>query len=219
VLTPLDADEPRHARPWNPRAPLRALLVLAAVAAVAATALFLMARPRMVDAEGGNGTAAGRLGVPATQGASPDAVGAVVVHVVGMVRRPGVVTLLPGARVADAVRAAGGLARGVPAAAVNLARPVVDGEQLVIGPLPSPSGSGAGDAPAGRGSTGGDSRLDLNSADAAALEALDGIGPVLAQRIVDHRRANGPFRSVEGLREVSGIGPKIFAAIADRVRV
>ncbi|MFP5372715.1 MAG: helix-hairpin-helix domain-containing protein [Actinomycetes bacterium] len=142
---------------------------------------------------------------------------AVVVSVVGPVARPGLVTLSAGARVADAVEAAGGLLPGADPASVNLAAPVSDGEQIAVA-LP-----GASAAPAGTGTAGGDTAaggpLDLNTATAADLDELPGIGPVLAQRIVDHRSRHGPFTGVDQLDDVPGIGPATAAELAELVAV
>lgn len=145
----------------------------------------------------------------------------VLVHVLGAVVRPGLVELTSGARVVDAVAAAGGFAADADPAGVNLARPVVDGEQLVVAvvgqvPAPDPNGSTGGGG-AGTGSSPADGLVRLNSADAAALDTLPRIGPALAQRIIDWREANGPFTSVEQLLEVAGIGDAVFSGLADRV--
>lgn len=144
----------------------------------------------------------------------------VVVHVVGQVARPGLVRLAAGARVADAIAGAGGTRPGADVSAVNLARPVVDGEQVrvprtgevlapVQGPVQAP-------APASGGTSSG-APVSLNAADAAALDALPGVGPVLAQRILDWRTEHGRFTSVDELGEVSGIGDKLMAQLRDRV--
>ena len=143
----------------------------------------------------------------------------VVVSVVGLVARPGLVTLPSGARVAEAVEAAGGLLPEADPASVNLAAVVTDGQQVAVG-VPAAPGSappGPGSAPrAGRGAGG---PLDLNTAGVAELDALPGIGPVLAQRIVDHRTREGPFTSVDQLDDVPGIGPSIAAELAGLVGV
>nr|WP_246405980.1 ComEA family DNA-binding protein [Modestobacter versicolor] len=111
--------------------------------------------------------------------------------------------------------AAGGLLPEADPASVNAAAVLGDGQQVAVGVpgVAQPAGSGAAPAGAGGG------LLDLNTAAAADLDALPGIGPVLAQRIVDHRTAQGPFTSVDQLDDVSGIGPAIFADLVDRVRV
>jgi competence protein ComEA len=224
---------PRHALPVELTGTLRALLVVVALAIVLAALLFWRGWPRAIEADGGGiatAEAVGRSVDPSPpEVASPVAVGSpsdveIVVHVVGRVMRPGVVRLSPGSRVADAVAAAGGLRPGTNPASVNLARPLSDGEQIVVAvpasaSAPSVSSGGAGASRSSTDSTGGAAKLDLNAASADDLEALDGIGPVLASRIVAYRADNGRFVSVEDLRRVSGIGPKIFAAISDQVRV
>ena len=139
-----------------------------------------------------------------------------VVHVVGQVKRPGVVLLRPGARVRDAVAKAGGALPGADLAAVNLARGVVDGEQVRV-PRPGEAVSATGAASSGAdgagaaGSAGGP--LNLNTASESALEELPGVGPVLAQRIIDWRTEHGRFTSVDELAEVSGIGEKLLAQV------
>ena len=136
-----------------------------------------------------------------------------VVHVVGQVRRPGVQRLPVGSRVADAVDAAGGASAGADLSAVNLARLLVDGEQVRVpkpGDVVAEAGRGAGGSSSAAAPGG---PLSLNAADATALDALPGIGPVLAQRIVDWRTENGRFTSVDELAEVSGIGEKLLARL------
>lgn len=157
----------------------------------------------------------------------------IVVHVSGAVQTPGVVRLSGAARVQDAVDAAGGPAPEADLAAVNLARPVTDGEQIHL-PVPGedpPVGSsvpgadqstgGAPGSPPGTdgGGTGGGSLIDINTADAGQLEALPGVGPAIAERIIEHRESNGPFRSVDDLVEVSGIGPATLEKIRDKATV
>lgn len=157
--------------------------------------------------------------------APPDAAGAtVVVHVVGQVAEPGLVALPAGARVGDALDAAGGATQRADLAAVNLARAVVDGEQVYV-PTPGeqvPAVAGAasgGGSPAESGSGGVSGPVDLNTADATTLETLPGIGPVLAERIVAWREENGPFASVDELGDVSGIGPALLEQLSDAARV
>ncbi|RZU30925.1 ComEA family DNA-binding protein [Blastococcus saxobsidens] len=142
----------------------------------------------------------------------------VVVSVVGQVGRPGLVTLGTGARVADAVEAAGGLLPGADPASVNLAAPLSDGQQIAVG-VPGAAGPVVGAPSSGGATGGGGGRVDLNAAGVVDLDALPGIGPVLAQRIVDHRARNGPFRSVDELDDVPGIGPAIAADLAELVTV
>lgn len=166
---------------------------------------------------GGAGTGL-RAGGPVD--ARPATTTLLVVDVEGRVRRPGLVRVPPGSRVADAVRAAGGPAPGAAVTRINLARPVADGEQVVVpGPGdPLPPGArdtAAADAAAGHSAA----PLDLNSATQAQLDALPGIGPVLAERIVAWRTEHGRFTSVDELGEVSGIGAKAMERLRPLVRV
>lgn len=192
------------------------------------------------DADGADG--AGTNG-SASAGASPDAGGAgapgdadgpeeLVVHVSGAVADPGVVRLSPGARVDDALSAAGGPRDDADLESVNLARPLADGEQIHVavpgedppaGAAPAPGAApppASGGAPETSSSTGGDGALiNLNTADVAQLEELPGVGPAIAQRILEHREKNGPFTSVDGLLEVSGIGAATLEKIRDQATV
>ncbi len=141
--------------------------------------------------------------------------GPVVVHVAGAVVAPGVQRLSPGARVIDAVDAAGGLLPEADAGRVNLAAELVDGTQVyvpVVGEVAPPPAVGGAE---GEGS----GPIDLNIADSAALETLPGVGPATAAAIIDHRERNGPVASVDGLLEVRGIGEAKLAQIRDLVRV
>lgn len=160
--------------------------------------------------------------VTASQGA--------VVHVIGQVAQPGVLTLPVGARVADAVAAAGGALPGADLSAVNLARRVNDGEQIVVG-LPSAltvaneAHSTAGSAtsggtalPAASGVAGSGS-VNLNHATSEDLQELPRVGPVTAEKIITYRETNGPFTSVEQLLEVPGIGEGTLAGLRDLVTV
>lgn len=132
------------------------------------------------------------------------------VHVSGMVVSPGVVHVSAGAIVADAVEAAGGLRREAQADRINLAAPVGPGDQIVVPGRDSPAGAGS------VGDSGGP--ISLNTSTAKELEALPGVGAVLADRIVAHRTANGRFNTVEDLLDVPGIGEAKLAAIRDLVR-
>ncbi|MEW1833523.1 helix-hairpin-helix domain-containing protein [Microbacterium sp. NPDC079995] len=138
----------------------------------------------------------------------------VYVHVSGEVADPGLYRLDQGARVVDAVAAAGGFTAQASREAVNLARPVSDGEQLVV-PAEGAEGTDAA-APA---ASEGDGRVNLNTADLAALDTLPRIGPAIAQRILDWREANGRFTSVDDLMAVPGIGEKMLASLRDLVTV
>ncbi|MTE23803.1 ComEA family DNA-binding protein [Microbacterium sp. ZXX196] len=137
----------------------------------------------------------------------------IYVHVSGAVREPGLYLLSEGARVVDAVGAAGGFAKDAEPGAINLARGVADGEQLVV-PV-------AGEAPPAAAAPGGPAGglVDLNTADAAALEELPGIGPALAARILAWREENGSFAAVDDLMAVSGIGPAVLEGIRDLATV
>jgi len=161
----------------------------------------------------GDGAASARA---ATTGEEAPPVSDVVVHVVGAVAAPGLVTVPQGARVADALTAAGDATPDADLAGVNLAREVVDGEQIVV-PRPGEAVAAAPQPPPGGGPAAGP--LDLNTADETALDGLPGIGPVLAARIVEWREANGRFTSVEELGEVSGIGDALLGTLRDQVRV
>jgi competence protein ComEA len=144
-----------------------------------------------------------------------------VVDVAGRVRKPGVYRLPSGARVDDAVRAAGGFQSGVDPVTVNLARKLVDGEQVLIGVAGSDAASGAGSAAPGPapGAGAASGPLDLNSATLAQLDGLPGVGPVLAQHILDWRTEHGRFDSVDQLNGVSGIGDSKFADLKPLVAV
>ncbi|TCK21186.1 ComEA family DNA-binding protein [Pseudonocardia endophytica] len=236
------------------RAGAVALVLVVVVAAVVAAVGVWAARPE-VQPIGGlpavSGGAAAAAGPPeATPGgaAPPAAPGSpVVVSVVGKVARPGLVRVTDGARVADAVDAAGGALPGVDMSVLNLARRVGDGEQIAVGvppasdaapgagpasgrepgaapgePLPA-SGSASGAAPGGASSGGGGTapggKVDLNTATAADLDALPGVGPATATKILDWRAKNGRFTRIEQLREVDGIGERKYAQLSGLVTV
>ena len=163
-------------------------------------------------ASGGRAAAPLRVApiLPARSASSGPAARLLVVDVVGAVRRPGLVRLREGARVADAIARAGGLGRKAERAGVNLAAPVADGQQVVVpergaalaGGL-SAGGGGAGGAPAGP--------VSLSAATAEQLDGLPGVGPVTAQKIVAYRQQHGAFRSVDELDAIPGIGPSRIA--------
>ena len=198
----------------------RALWAAAAAAVVLLLLWTWLQRPAAEPVPAGSAQQVEHTSVPMpspTAVASPpvgevaDTSSTVVVSVVGLVAEPGLVTLAPGSRAADAVEAAGGLLPDVDPASVNLAAVVADGQQVAVG---VPAAVGA--APSGTAaSSAGSGAVDLNTADVAALDGLPGIGPVLAQRIVDHRAQHGPFRQMADLLDVAGIGPAIVDGLAD----
>lgn len=138
--------------------------------------------------------------------------GELYVHVLGAVAQPGLYVLDLNARLVDALAAAGGTTDEADLAAVNLARTLEDGEQIIVPTVGVATDAPVADAP-------GDDRVDLNSADQEALETLPRIGPALAERIIAWREDNGRFRSVDDLLAVPGIGEKLLAGLRDAVRV
>lgn len=166
----------------------------------------------------GSPSTAAAAGSPSSAGpgtASAGAGGIVVVDVVGQVGRPGLVSLPAGSRVADAITAAGGATPEADVSLLNQARLVIDGEQIRV---PRP-GEVIAAAPGAAGGAGGGvgALVSLNSADLATLDGLPGVGPVLAQRILDWRSEHGRFTSVDELGEVSGIGDKLMSQLRPRV--
>jgi competence protein ComEA len=204
--------EPR----WDPgRYGARSLWVAGLLAALVLAGWTWLDRPRVEPVDGAPVTSSAPSTPPVGEVAETSAT--VVVSVVGQVASPGLVTLPSGSRVADAIAAAGGLLPEADPASVNLAAVVADGEQLAVG---QPGAATPDGAPAGPVTGSGTAtRVDLNTAGVAELDALPGIGPVLAQRIVDHRTRQGPFRSVVELDDVPGIGPAIAAELAELVTV
>ncbi|MGA5500790.1 helix-hairpin-helix domain-containing protein [Streptomyces umbrinus] len=222
-----------------------ALTVVLVVAAVFAAQHFWSGRTQPVRApevvravdsyegegEGGQEAAAGSsaaardpVGVAGTAGAAGAGAGAVVVvDVSGKVREPGLQRLPAGSRVADALRAAGGVRPGTDTEGLNRARLLVDGEQVVVGAPPAVAGPGAAGGPGAVGSGGAAAGaaavpVGLNTATLEQLDTLPGVGPVLAQHIIDYRTQHGGFRSVDELREVNGIGDRRFADLQNLVR-
>jgi competence protein ComEA len=145
-------------------------------------------------------------GAAAGAGAGASARGGLVVDVVGAVRRPGVYRLARGARVQAAVGRAGGLTRRADPVAVNLAAPLADGEQVVVAARGSPGAADAGGAVPG-------APVSLSTATAEQLDALPGVGPVTAQKIVAYRQQHGAFGSVAELDAIPGIGPARLAQL------
>lgn len=199
---------------------LAALAVALLVAVAFAAYHFWTGRPQTVRAPDPEPPRA----APVKPGPTPGASRSVVVDVTGKVRRPGLRKLPTGARVADAIEAAGGARPGADMHGLNRARPLVDGEQIVVGaPAGGPPATGApnpsgvpGAATGPQGVPGG--TVSLNSATAEQLDTLPGVGPVLAQHIIDYRTQHGGFRTIDELREVNGIGDRRFADLRPLVR-
>ena len=223
----------REARVDPGRPGATALALVAAAAAVVAAVGVWFERPRAepvpeLPAVTVSAPAADTV-APAPTAAAPTATAPaapaapLVVSVSGKVRRPGLVEVPEGARVADVLEAAGGALPGTDLSALNLARRVADGEQVAVGvpaapdaaPVPAPGGPPApGGAPGA--STG---KVDLNAATVEQLDALPGVGPVMAQRILEWRTRHGRFTRVEQLREIEGIGERRFAQLRELVTV
>lgn len=230
LLRPLRAVVPaswRGARVDPGRPGATALALVAALAAVLAAAGVWWDRPQS-EPVGSPGalpavvvTSVPAVDTPAAAPTQP-APGPLVLSVSGRVARPGLIELPDGSRVADALEAAGGALPGTDLSALNLARRVVDGEQIAVGVPPAPDAAGtpaasgtaeeAGAVPSG-------GPVDLNTATEAQLDALPGVGPVTAQRILEWRRRNGRFVRVEQLREIEGIGERRFAQLRELVVV
>jgi competence protein ComEA len=216
------------------------LVIVAAGAAVVAAVGVWMERPRSEPVPGApavvveTSAEAPRQEPPASDaGSAPTATAPapppapLVVSVSGKVHRPGLVEVPSGARVADVLAAAGGALPGTDLAGLNLARRVGDGEQVAVGVPPAPDAVPAGGTyagPVGPGSPAAGpaapaGKVDLNSATVAQLDALPGVGPVMATRIVEWRTRNGRFAKVEQLREIEGIGERRFGQLRELVTV
>ena len=197
-----------------------ALCAVAVVAAVLSAAVTWIGRPTMepvtappVVAQPAGGAASGGTGERGPGSPpGPATSETVVVAVVGLVVTPGLVTLPAGSRVDDAVSAAGGALPDADLTTVNLARVLVDGEQIAVGVPGAPPVGGPSDSS-------GTPLVNLNTATEQELEGLPGVGPVLAGRIVDYRSDSGGFATVDQLQDVDGIGPSTFAELRDLVTV
>ena len=152
---------------------------------------------------------------------SPVAAQKVLVHVAGKVKKPGVVRLDADSRVEDAINAAGGVLANTDVSALNLARKVNDGEQILVGVEGADSSAngetGETTADGGGKTSGGNRKISINQATKEQLEKLPGVGESLAERIIAYRKEQGKFQSVEDLKNVSGIGEKKYAALADMI--
>lgn len=204
-----------------------ALAVIAALAVLVTIFTMMRQRPAPVVSANLPPVEMVSTAAPSTSAAPPAAAKTMVISVIGLVAQPGLVTLTPDARVADAVSAAGGPLHGADTIGLNLARHVTDGEQIVVG-IASP----AGQPPALGSSIGGSDAaerppatpkpaapVDLNTATVEELDALPGVGPVTAAAIVAWRSANGRFSAVDQLGEIDGIGPARLEKLRTMVRV
>jgi competence protein ComEA len=177
----------------------RALLILGALIIVFSSLIVV----------GGNSHEVVAPPIVAVQIAAPE----IFVDVTGAVTKPGVYTLAANSRVIDAIKAAGDSAPGADLSTINLARVLSDGEQIYVDATIINSAGKRVSKTVHSGP------INLNRATAAQLDSLDGIGPVIAKRIIEYRKINGPFATVEDLQKVSGIGTAKFAIIKSKLRV
>jgi competence protein ComEA len=195
------------------RAELVGLVAVLLVTLGGAGLWYVRSLPRPVDVETATGPAGATAAAGSTGSPSPEV--AMLVDVAGWVRHPGVYEFADGARVIDAIDAAGGARPGAQLESLNLAAPLVDGTQILVvregAEAPAPVG-GTGGAVAG-------GLVNVNTASASELETLPGVGEVIAQAIIDHRTENGPFTSVDQLLDVSGIGDATLESIRELVTV
>ena len=214
--------------------PTRLIVGVVVVAVAGLAAWRLLAPPSLPPemalpmASTSTASGAGAGGAAGSSTTASNAATEVVVHVAGAVARPGVQRLDGGARVIDAVDAAGGAQPDADLARVNLAAPLEDGQQVYVPRLgeaapPVPAGGGAETASGSGGGTAGASEaqgpVNLNTAGVDELDTLPGVGPATAQAIVDHRDENGPFTSVDDLLDVRGIGDAKLDELRDLVTV
>jgi competence protein ComEA len=189
------------------RGELIALTLVGLVITGGATLWYVRSLPRPIQTIDVSGPVPGPSPSPA----------ALYVHVAGWVKEPGVYEVSQGDRVIDAIERAGGPRRGADLDSLNLAALVVDGQQVLVPRITAAGGEAGGESPPPE--AGGTQKVNLNLATAEELESLPGIGEVLAQRIIEHREANGSFTAVEELLEVSGIGESRLGDIRDLVTV
>jgi len=196
------------------RAELIGLVALLGVTLGGAGLWYVRSLPRPIPVTAG---APGSHAPAPAASASPSSAAVLVVDVAGWIRHPGVYEFEEGARVIDAIDAAGGARTGAMLDSLNLAAPLTDGSQILVpkegeqGEAPAPGASGSGAAPG--------ELINVNTASATELEALPGVGEVIAQAIVDYRTENGPFTSVDQLLDVSGIGDATLENIRELVTV
>jgi competence protein ComEA len=188
-------------------------LVLCALAIVAVA--LIGARYLKQDGAGASASA----GAPPPVRVRDSGGGSAFVHVTGAVRRPGVYRLPSWARLDLAVRRAGGPIAGADLQGVNLAAKIADGQQVVVPRNGAGGGGIATGGPAAPGGAPSAGPVSLNTATPEQLDQLDGVGPATAQKILEWRRQHGGFRSVDDLKQITGIGPKKFEALKDKVRI
>jgi competence protein ComEA len=169
---------------------------------------------RYLKQEGGGGSATARPPAPVRVRESGG--GQAFVHVTGAVRRPGVYRVPAWARLDFAVKRAGGAAAGANLEGVNLAAKIADGQQVVV-PRKGAAGAASGLSGVGDPAGGPSGPVSLNTATPEQLDQLEGVGPATAQKILEWRKQHGGFRSVDDLKQITGIGPKKFAALKDKV--
>lgn len=213
---------PAKKRPAKPAVIVGIVSVVVIVAVVAAMALLgaLSPRPSFEVVKGATSESA-ETTQQGESSAAADETRTIVVHVGGSVRNPGVYELPEGSRVNDAVVAAGGLADDAQTDSVNLARTLTDGEQVII-PSKDDAEAAVPQATASQAPStaqSGSGKVNINTATAEALDALPGIGASTAAKIVADREANGPFKTTDDLKRVTGIGDKKYAQLADLITV
>jgi competence protein ComEA len=213
-LPPTDAPEHLAVRPKVGRPHVRVLATIAVAASVLLVWWLLSGRPETSDPAAPLAFPSSTA-PPSSAGATPAPGTELIVDVVGKVRKPGIVTVPQGSRVFEAIEAAGGLKGRVDTASLNMARTLVDGEQILVGLEPVAVAGAAGPS----GPAGPDTKVNLNTATAEQLDTLPGVGPVTAQAILDWRAENGRFGAVEDLLEVKGIGDATLAELRDHVAV
>lgn len=179
----------------------RALIAVSLVAILFATFLFTNTRGRAVAQESAKPT----LTMPAVAKT-------ILIHVAGKVKRPDVYPLLAGSRVSDAIKAAGGANKGVDLGDINLARVLIDGEQVYVGYAAKANSSSSKSSKSRFTGV-----ININRATKAEFDSLAGIGPVIASRIINYRNTNGPFLALDDLLKVSGIGSKTLERIRPRL--
>jgi competence protein ComEA len=192
------------------RRELVALTLVGLVVVAGAALWYVRSLPRPVEVRQAVPAVGPTVGTPSPAG--------LIVHVAGQVRRPGVYEFRSGDRVVDAIDAAHGPRKGANLDGLNLAAPLTDGEQVLVPSraVPPPVG---GTVPAGGSTAAPGAAININTASESQLEELPGIGPVLAQRILDYRTEHGPFPTVDALDDVSGIGPATMSDLQDLITV